>query len=360
MKTLKVELPVNSYEICIGACVKNAGNFFKDRGIESKILIITDSNVGKLYGKTLSDCLTDAGYSVVIAEIPAGEEHKTLDTVENIYNVCLKNNLNRDSLIVALGGGVVGDISGFVAATFMRGIRYVQMPTTLLAQVDASVGGKTGVNLKESKNLIGSFHQPLLVYTDISVLKTLKKREFASGLAEVIKCGLIGDPEFFDFLLNNLKKVIELEPETVSHVVYECCKFKKGIVEKDEKEQGIRAVLNFGHTIGHAIEAVTEYRKYMHGEAVSLGIVCAARISNKLGLLDGKIVESIENLLIDAGLPVRHSLNTDKVIERLIYDKKVKDGNVRFVLLNGGIGKTIMVGTVSSDLIKDILLEVKQ
>ena len=360
MEKIKVNLFENSYNVYTGVSLSDFADYLKERNCPGNLLVITDTIVGKIYGGRVMDKLVGCGFMPAIALIPAGEKYKTLDTVKELYSACIDAELDRHSLIIALGGGVVGDISGFVAATFKRGVPFVQVPTTLLAMVDASVGGKTGVNLKESKNLIGSFYQPKMVFTDISTLKTLKKREFASGISEIIKYGVIKDKSFFGYIEKNIGRIKSLDPKALEYAVNKSCVIKKGIVEIDEKESGIRAILNFGHTIGHAIEAVTEYKKYLHGEAVAIGMVCASDISVRLGIFGKKDAERLKNLIKKAGLPVNHRLNADKIIRKLIYDKKVKNGKTNFILPFRKIGSVVIKDDVPEKIINDALREVKK
>ncbi len=355
MKIVEVKLGDRTYPIHIGVSLTHIGDALKEKNFSGKVLVITNTTVGKLYGDMVTESLKNSGFETSITRIPDGEKYKTLETVNNLYQICMDNKLERNSLIVALGGGVVGDIAGFVAATFMRGIPFVQVPTTLLSQVDSSVGGKVGVNHPKSKNMIGAFYQPSMVYTDISTLKTLPEREFNAGLAEAIKYGVIRDKKYFTVLERDLMKIKSLHLERVEYTVWRACQLKKWVVELDEKEQGLRAILNFGHTIGHAIESATNYRVYLHGEAVSIGMVCAAKIALELELLDKMWVRRIEKILIRAGLPIKHSIDVDKIIEQLVFDKKVQDGKVRFVLPNGRPGRTVIKDDVPEDIIRKVL-----
>ncbi|MEW6556571.1 MAG: 3-dehydroquinate synthase [Elusimicrobiota bacterium] len=359
MKIVEVKLGDRTYSIHIGVSLTHIGDALKAKNFFGKVLVITNTTVGKLYGDMVLDSLTRAGFEPSITKIPDGEKYKTLETVNDLYQVCIDNKLERNSVIVALGGGVVGDIAGFVAATYMRGIPFVQVPTTLLSQVDSSVGGKVGVNHPKSKNMIGAFYQPALVYTDISTLKTLPEREFDAGLAEAIKYGIIRDKKYFSVLERDLMKIKSLNYERVEYVVWRSCQIKKWVVELDEKEAGLRAILNFGHTIGHAIESATNYKTYLHGEAVAIGMVCATKIALELKLFDEMWARRVERILIRTGLPVKHSLEVEKVIEKLSFDKKVQDGKVRFVLPNGRPGKTIIKDDVPIDIIKKVLTEQK-
>jgi 3-dehydroquinate synthase len=279
--------------------------------------------------------LAKAGFAPTLITIPAGETAKSLKTVEACYNQLAAQRLERKSCIVALGGGVVGDLAGFVAATYLRGLAFVQVPTTLLAQVDSSVGGKVGFNLKAGKNLVGAFYQPRLVLCDLDTLASLPTREYRAGLAEVIKYGIIYDAGLFQRLERDLPKLLRRDPRTLAAVVARCCEIKADVVRQDETESGLRAILNFGHTIGHALEAISHYGKYLHGEAIAIGQVAAAYLSAQLLGLPAREVDRIESILHHAGLPTQVKLNApqrQKLLAAMKLDKKVSDGVVKFVL----------------------------
>ncbi|MFA4920174.1 MAG: 3-dehydroquinate synthase, partial [Thermodesulfovibrionales bacterium] len=260
MDNIRVKLGERSYDICLGSnMLKGIGSRLKSFGISPKAAIVSNPKVYRLYGKKVLNSIRAAGFDVISVIIPDGEKYKDISTVQKIYGELLKHRLDRKSALIALGGGVIGDITGFVASTYMRGIDYIQIPTTLLAQVDSSVGGKTGVNHKLGKNMIGTFYQPKLVWIDIDTLKTLPKRELVAGLAEVVKYGVIWDTKFFKLLEDNRDKILSLDKKVLGHILKRSCTIKAGVVSKDEKESGLRAILNYGHTIGHAIETVTEY-----------------------------------------------------------------------------------------------------
>lgn len=363
MKTVEIKLGDRTYPIHIGVSLTHIGDYLKEtkfRCEAGKVLVITNPTVAELYGDMVLDSIARSGFDGSITKIPDGEKYKTLETANGLYQVCMEKKLERGSVIVALGGGVVGDVAGFVAATFMRGIPFVQVPTTLLSQVDSSVGGKVGVNHPKSKNMIGSFYQPVMVYTDISTLKTLPEREFNAGLAEAIKYGIIRDKKHFSVLERDLMKVKSLHLERTEYMVWRSCQIKKWVVELDEKEAGLRAILNFGHTIGHAIESATNYKTYLHGEAISIGMVCAAKISKELDLLNEMWTRRIEKILTRAGLPTKHSLDIDKIVKKLAFDKKVSEGKVRFVLTNGRPGRTVIKDDVPEEIIKKVLEMQKQ
>lgn len=298
-------------------------------------MVITDSQVGPRHTPRVLASLRKAGFEPTVITLPSGETSKSLSHVETCYQKLAELRLERRSFIVALGGGVVGDLAGFVAATYLRGIPFVQMPTTLLAQVDSSVGGKTGVNLPAGKNLIGAFHQPRLVMCDLATLDTLPDREFRSGLAEVIKYGIIADAAFFGQLETDLERLLEREEAALGAVVARSCEIKADIVGQDEQEGGLRAVLNFGHTIGHALEAISGYGQYLHGEAIAIGQVVAAHLSARLSGLAPEAVSRIEALFTRAGLPTSVKLTAPqrkRLLAAMRLDKKVSGGQVKFVL----------------------------
>jgi 3-dehydroquinate synthase len=358
MRTVKVQLDERGYRILIGRdLLARIGQECHRFGLGRRCAIISDQNVAPAYG---SRCLADlvaSGFDPVLLTIPAGEKAKNLGTVQSCYDQLAAARLERKSFIVALGGGVVGDIAGFVAATYLRGISFVQVPTTLLAQVDSSVGGKVGVNLRAGKNLVGAFFQPRLVLCDLDTLVTLPKREFGAGLAEVIKYGIIADAALFRQLERDLAKVLDRDSEILTDVIARCCAIKAGVVQKDETESGLRAILNFGHTIGHAIEAISSYGKYLHGEAISIGQTVAARISAKLSGLPSRDVERIASLFARAGLPVRIKLTARQyaqLLSAMRLDKKVSGGEIKFVLAKR-LGKVVTGQHVPVDLIEEAL-----
>ncbi len=321
---------------------------------EEKILIVTNPTIYELWGSKLQASL-DAHYTLDWCLIPDGEEYKNSDSLARIYDKAFQMKLTRDNLIIGFGGGVIGDMSGFAAATYMRGISYVQIPTTLLSQVDSSIGGKTAINHKESKNLIGSFYQPKMIVADASVLVTIPPRELKSGLAEVIKYGVIGDYEFFEAVLNNMADILQLDPKHMSDIIQNSCRTKASIVQQDEKDQGIRVLLNYGHTIGHAIEAATGYTEFRHGEAVSLGMEGAAYIAVSMGLLKEEHYIRQHQLLVNAGLPTCFSgMDIDKVLYLMESDKKAQKGRIRFVL-SKALGSAAVYDNIPKDCVKDAL-----
>src|ERR1017187_6532009 len=336
MRIVQVPLGNRSYAIKVGGgLLARLGAECARLKLGQRCAVITDSNAGKHFAKAALKSLSASGFETVLITVPAGEKSKRIAVVEKCYDQLASHRLERKYFILELGGGVVGVLAGFVAATYLRGIPFVQVPTTLLAQVDSSVGGKTGVNLKAGKNLVGAFYQPQLVLCDLDALKTLPERELRAGLAEVIKYGIIYDAKLFAQLERDLPNLLNPEPKTLSQIIARCCEIKAEVVGKDETETGLRAILNFGHTIGHAIENSSGYGKFLHGEAISIGQVAAAKLSHEiLGLPSGDVAR-IEKLFVQAGLPVRIKLNgaqRKKLFTAMKLDKKVSGGEVKFVL----------------------------
>lgn len=344
MNIIKVNLKERTYPVYIHAPLNRIGNFINTTEPKNcqKALIISHPKLIKLYGKILHQSLSKAGITSHFGVIPEGEKSKNLTVVRKLYRQCIQFKLDRTSCMIALGGGVVGDVAGFVSATYLRGLPLVQIPTTLLAMVDSSIGGKTGVDMPEAKNSIGSFHQPKLVWIDISLLKTLPENEFRNGMAEIIKYGVIADKNLFKILE---KKV--LFSFSISHfysLVNRCVRIKAEVVSKDEKEtKGVREILNFGHTVGHAIETMTHYRSFKHGEAVAIGMCAAGFISEHLKLWGAQERLRMEQLIAKTGLPTRlkKNLSAKKIVETLFMDKKTQKGELRFVL-PVKIGKVIV------------------
>ncbi|NJN88027.1 MAG: 3-dehydroquinate synthase [Leptolyngbyaceae cyanobacterium SL_7_1] len=363
MTVITVELPRQSYEVTIvsGGMATLGEKLQTDRqslGLGGRLLVVSNAAIARRYGEVAIDSLKAAGFEVALCLLPAGERYKTLASVQKIYDAALAQALERSSTIVALGGGVVGDMAGFAAATWLRGINLVQVPTSLLAMVDAAIGGKTGVNHPQGKNLIGAFHQPRLVMIDPTVLATLPTREFRAGMAEVIKYGVIWDAELFERLENcpRLDQSRYLSAEELHVILTRSCQAKAHIVGKDEKEAGLRAILNYGHTIGHAIESLTGYRVVNHGEAVAIGMVAAGRLAVELGLWNQAGVDRQHQLIQAAGLPTQlpGGLDLDAIVDSLKTDKKVKDGRVRFVLPTQ-IGAATVTDQVPTEVIKRVL-----
>ena len=358
MRVVQVPLGNRSYDIRIGpGLLSRIGEECAALGLNSRCAIISDSKVEPLYGRIVAKSLRKAGFAPVLITVPSGEKAKSLKNVHACYDRLAAHRLERKSFVLALGGGVVGDLAGFVAATYLRGIPFVQAPTTLLGQVDSSVGGKVGVNLKAGKNLVGAFHQPKLVLCDVDALRTLPRREFRSGLAEVIKYGIIYDGELFARLEQDMEALLRGEPKILAEVIARCCEIKAEVVAQDETESGLRAILNFGHSIGHALEAVAGYGKYLHGEAISIGQVKAADLSARvLGLAAGE-VQRIQRLFEQAGLPTQLKASLPlrkKLVQAMKVDKKVSRGEVKFVLAQK-IGQVQFGCTVPETMIQEVL-----
>ncbi len=335
MEKIRVELAERSYNISIGSNIlEGTGEQLRLFGLSPKIALISNPTVFALYGEQAIGSIKKAGFDLHTIFVPDGEEYKDLRQLQTIYEELLKQKLDRSSGLVALGGGVIGDITGFAASTYMRGISYFQVPTTLLAQVDSSVGGKTGVNHRLGKNMIGTFWQPRLVWIDVETLKSLPKRELLAGLAEVIKYGVIYDGELFAFLESNREKILGLENEAIMHIIKRSCEIKAAIVSQDEREAGLRAILNYGHTIGHAVETVTGYTRYLHGEGVAIGMYLEAKLSQMLDLADRDQVMRIKSLLDSYGLPseLPDDIDKDSLLVSMQLDKKTVAGNLKFVL----------------------------
>jgi 3-dehydroquinate synthase len=329
--TYRVELGRRSYPILIGAGLIARADLFDEHLFGRDVLLVSNATVAPLYASTLLGAL--GSRRVVEATLPDGEHHKTLANVARLIDVLVANRFGRDCTVIALGGGVVGDMAGFAAATYQRGVAYMQVPTTLLAQVDSSVGGKTGVNHPGGKNLIGAFHQPNAVLADVRTLATLPQRELRAGLAEVLKYGLICDAPFFEWLEAHVTELLARDAEALTHVIRRSCEIKAQIVGRDEFEHGERAVLNLGHTFAHAIEAATGYERWLHGEAVGAGLLIAATLSRESGLMAAADVERIKRILVRIGLPVdTREVTVAAAIAHMKIDKKVLDGRVRFVV----------------------------
>lgn len=358
MRTVKVPLGNRSYDIKISpSLIGNLGTECVRLKLGHRCVIITDTNVGRLVAKPTFNALVKAGFSPVLIVVPAGETAKSLKSVQTCYDQLAEHRLERKSFIIALGGGVVGDLAGFVAATYLRGIPFVQVPTTLLAQVDSSVGGKVGVNLKAGKNLVGAFYQPRLVLCDLETLRSLPEREFRAGLAEVIKYGIIYDAQLFARLERDLPKLLQRNPAALAAIVARCCEIKAEVVGQDETEVGLRAILNFGHTIGHGLEAISHYGRFLHGEAIAIGQVAAARLSAATTGFPPGDVGRIHDLFVRAGLPTHVKLNPAghrRLFAAMQLDKKVTAGELRFVLIER-IGKVVWGQKVPATLIEQAL-----
>ncbi|HBU69042.1 MAG TPA: 3-dehydroquinate synthase [Elusimicrobia bacterium] len=354
MNRIIVNLAERSYPIYVGARLENLGRELSRTGLTGRVFVVTNPKIKKLYYQRLLRGLKARGLEAVCAVIPDGEKYKTLKTVEKLYAMALKAGLDRKSVVVALGGGVVGDIAGFFAATYLRGLAFVQVPTTLLAMVDSSVGGKTGVDLKEGKNLVGAFYQPKLVWIDETVLGTLPPRHIRNGLSEVIKYGVIKDAGFFSYLEKSVER--GLKAADYVKIISVSCRIKASVVKEDEYEtRGKREILNFGHTFGHAVETLSGYSGYLHGEAVAIGMAVASDIAVKLKIISCPTAMRIKNLLKLAGLP----LGLDRprpfkqILEVMLRDKKTLGGKLRFVLPRG-IGKAGVYSGIDPRVIKEV------
>jgi len=340
MQTLNVSLGERSYPILIGSNLLQSQTLLAAHIPAGDVLLVSNTVVAPLYAERVRRALP--GRRMIDVILPDGESHKSLASASRIFDVMIANRIGRDAVVAALGGGVVGDLAGFVAACYQRGIDFVQLPTTLLADVDSAVGGKTAVNHPGGKNMIGAFHQPRAVIIDTDVLVSLPARELRAGLAEVIKYGLIRDAIFFEWLESHIDALLARDPLALTHAIARSCAIKAEIVSRDEREQGERALLNLGHTFGHAIEAATGYVEWLHGEAVAMGLVVAADLSQRLGQLDARDLRRLVALLERAGLPVQApQIGAERLFDYMRVDKKVKTGRVRLVLLRG-IGAAVM------------------
>ncbi len=356
MKRLKIDLADRSYEILIGQhLLQKTVTWVSEVVTPSRIVLITHPSIHRLYGQRLVSDFNAAGFPTDVIEVPEGETSKSLREAEKIYDRLLEWNCDRQSLLIALGGGVIGDLTGFIAATYVRGIPFIQIPTSLLAQVDSSVGGKTAVNHPRGKNMIGAFYQPKRVLIDLDTLKTLPEREFKAGLAEVIKYGVIEDAGLFRYLETNAEKILSHDTAALEHIISTSCAIKAKVVEKDERESHYRMVLNFGHTIGHAVEALTGYSSLVHGEAVAIGMVYAARLSQVAGKCSAEVPRRITSLIEKMGLPTQlPALKPEDMIESMYHDKKTSNKKIRFILVKD-IGSIEIVDQVAEPLILEAL-----
>ncbi|HQO52365.1 MAG TPA: 3-dehydroquinate synthase [Ottowia sp.] len=337
---VRIALGERTYPILIGAGLLADPGSYQAAPSGGDALIVTNTTVAPLYAERLARALAGRQRQVHQVALPDGEQHKHWETLNRIFDVLLGHGADRKTVLYALGGGVVGDMTGFAAACYMRGVPFVQVPTTLLAQVDSSVGGKTAINHPLGKNMIGAFYQPLAVVCDLQVLATLPARELSAGLAEVIKYGPIHDMAFFDWIESNIDTLRACEPAALAHAVERSCQIKAEVVGQDERESGLRAILNFGHTFGHAIEAGLGYGAWLHGEAVGAGMVMAAQLSHALGLVDAAFVQRLTALIARAGLPTRGAVldahdNAGRYLQLMRLDKKAEGGEIRFVVIDG-------------------------
>lgn len=337
------------YDIIITDSFETLAGKVSELGFENrKIAVITDTNVKDLYAEEVKNCLSEVSDKVFVYAIPAGESNKNLDEINKVYDFLVENHFDRHDLLIALGGGVVGDMTGFVAATYLRGVAFVQIPTTLLAQADSSIGGKTGVDYKGYKNMVGAFYMPKLVYMNITTLKSLDERQYASGFAEIMKHGLIKDQDFYTWLIENMYEISDREPETLAEMITTSCGIKKAVVEKDPTEKADRVLLNFGHTLGHAIEKAKNF-ELLHGECVALGCVAAAFISWKKEMISMEEYYEIRDMFVPFNLPISiEDLDPKEVIKLSKSDKKADSDKVRFILLKK-IGKAVVDMTVTDE-----------
>lgn len=356
MQILNVDLKERSYPIYIGEA-PDYGELCKKALPKCKdVMIVSNTTVAPLYLDRCKAALHQAGFNTATCILPDGECYKTVDSYMQIMTALLSASFGRDCALVALGGGVVGDMTGFAAATYQRGVAYVQIPTTLLAMVDSSAGGKTAINHPQGKNMIGAFYQPKAVIADIDTLKTLPEKERSAGLAEVIKAGIIVDSEFFSFLEQNADRLLDFDIPLLEQIVYRCCEIKAKVVALDEREGGIRALLNLGHTFGHAIEAFLGFGTWLHGEAVAAGTVVAAKIAKDRGMLTDDDVKRISALLVKAKLPIAfpQQMTGEDFMKLMRHDKKVKSGHIRYVLPTA-IGKSAVFSDLSDDYVMQLL-----
>ncbi len=355
MQTLNVNLNDRTYPIHIGQGLISQAELITKHLKRKSVAIVTNTTVAPLYLAQLVNTLKSVDVKIVEIILPDGEAYKNADTLNLIYDALLKNRCDRNTTLIALGGGVIGDLTGYAAATYLRGVPFIQIPTTLLSQVDSSVGGKTGINHPLGKNMIGAFYQPQLVLADIDTLKTLPARELSAGLAEVIKYGLIRDADFFDWCETNIDDLNQINPQIMSYAIYRSCQNKAEVVAADERETGERALLNLGHTFGHAIENAMGYGVWLHGEAVAAGTMMAASLSVKAGWLSKQQYQRIENLLKKANLPLDPpNLGVEKYLDLMGLDKKVEDGKIRLILQKG-IGSAVITSDYDANLLKETL-----
>ena len=355
MRTLTVDIKDQPYPIHIGPGLLDRAELITPHLAQKRVVIVTNTTVGPLYSARLRDTLAAAGVESFEIVLPDGETHKNWQTLNQIFDQLIEKRCERKTTLIALGGGVVGDMTGFAAATYQRGAPYIQIPTTLLAQVDSAVGGKTAINHPQGKNMIGAFYQPKLVLADTDLLSTLPKREFSAGMAEVIKYGLIRDLPFFEWLEANIERIMAREQDAIIHAIYESCRNKAEVVAQDEMENGIRAILNLGHTFGHAIETASGYGTWLHGEAVAMGIMLAADLSRRDGRFPKASIARIRAILHRAELPTTSpDMSFETYWELMMHDKKISDGKVSFILMdrigNAHIKNDVLRQTVLSTL----------
>ena len=357
MQTLKVDLADRSYPIHIGSKLLSNIDLILPHLKRKHVAIVTNTTVAPLYMETLQSALEAAGIKVIPIILPDGEAYKNTETLNKIYDALLQHRCERSTTLIALGGGVIGDLTGYAAATYLRGVPFIQIPTTLLSQVDSSVGGKTGINHPLGKNMIGAFYQPQVVLADIDTLRTLPAREFSAGMAEVIKYGLIRDADFFDWIEANIEALMQLNEKELSYAIFRSCQNKAEVVARDEHENGERALLNLGHTFGHAIENAMGYGVWLHGEAVAAGTMLAADLSKRMDWLSQQDIVRIQKIFEAAKLPVTApNLGLDKYLDLMSMDKKVADGKIRLILQQA-IGKSVITSDYDAELLKRTLTQ---
>ena len=355
MRTLTVDIKDQPYPIHIGAGLLDRADLITPHLPQKRVAIVTNSTVGPLYSARLRAALGASGVESFEIILPDGEIHKNWQTLNQIFDQLIEKRCERKTTLIALGGGVVGDMTGFAAATYQRGVPYIQIPTTLLAQVDSAVGGKTAINHPQGKNMIGAFYQPKLVLADTQTLDTLPQREFSAGMAEVIKYGLIRDLPFFEWLEANMQKVMAREPKALIHAIFESCRNKAEVVAQDEKETGLRAILNLGHTFGHAIETATNYSSWLHGEAVAMGTMLAAKVSQRLGNINQVDFDRVESLIAEGNLPTTApKLGVDNYLKLMSSDKKVENERIHLVLLKS-LGAAYLKADTTCELLTSVL-----
>jgi 3-dehydroquinate synthase len=354
MKTIEVDLEERSYSIYIGKSLLSDQALFDQQLTSKQVLVVTNDTVGPLYLSALEKRLSNVDYDTIV--LPDGEVYKSLDSFNQVITKLMEKKYSRTCILIALGGGVIGDLTGFVAACYQRGVKFIQIPTTLLAQVDSSVGGKTAVNHPLGKNMIGAFHQPCVVFADTETLSTLPDREFSAGLAEVIKYGIIRDVAFFDWLEENVELIMKRDDDAMEYAIERSCINKAEVVAEDERESGIRAILNLGHTFGHAIETALNYKEWLHGEAVGCGMLMAADLSMRLGLLEQDKVDRIHSILERTNLPttIHKDVTLEQMLDNMKVDKKSRDGVLFLILLND-IGEAIVTSDYTEQALKDTI-----
>lgn len=354
MKRIEVDLDDRSYPIYIGKALLSDQRLFKEHITSNQVLIITNKTIAPLYLSSLEKLLSNVDYDTLI--LPDGESYKSLESLNQVITRLMERKFNRTCMLIALGGGVIGDLTGFAAACYQRGVKFIQVPTTLLAQVDSSVGGKTAVNHALGKNMIGAFYQPDAVIADTETLSTLPEREFSAGLAEVIKYGIIRDKKFFDWLENNIESIMNRDDDALEYTIERSCINKAEVVAEDERESGIRAILNLGHTFGHAIETTLNYKEWLHGEAVGCGMLMAADLSMRLGLITQDKVERIKSILERTNLPIciHEKVTLEQMLMNMKVDKKSRDGVLYLILIND-IGNAIITSDYTEQALKETI-----